>query len=78
MEGESPTLTEICENNSFNGQRSILKIALFNGALHSLVTIWLIRKEWFSFTDSLRQAEFHKHFYNTLWCQVFLKSMSSS
>ena len=77
MEGESPTLTEICEDNSFNRQISILKIVLFNGALHSLVAIWLIRKEWFSFTDSLRHAEFHKYFYNALWCQVFLKSMSS-
>ena len=78
MEGESPTLTEICEDNSFNRQISILKIALFNGALHSLVAIWLVRKEWFSFTDSLRHAEFHKYFYNALWCQVLLNSMSSS
>ena len=71
-------LTEICEDNTFNGQISILKIALFLGALHSHVAIWLIRKEWFSFADSLRHVEFHKYFYNALWCQVPLKSMSSS
>ena len=77
MESQSSTLPEIFEDGSFNGQISILKIALFLGALHSLVAIWLIRKEWFSFTDSLRHAEFHKYFYNALWCQVLLKSMSS-
>ena len=77
MGGGSLTLTEICADNSFNGQISILKIALFLSALHNLVAISLIRKEWFSFTDSLRHAEFHKYFYNALWCQVFLKSMSS-
>ena len=68
MKVGSPTLTELCEENSFNGQILLLKIALFLGALNSLVAIWLIRKECFSFTDSLRHAEFHKYIYNALWC----------
>ena len=78
MKGEGTTLNEIFEDNSFSGQISILKIALFLEGLHSLLAIWLIRKEWFSFKDSPRHDGFHKYFYNALWCQVLLKSMSSS
>ena len=62
LEGESPHLNKIPEKNSINGQILILKVALFLAALYSLLAIWLIIKERFTFTDSLRHAEFHKYF----------------